>query len=379
MHYDFIFSGTGAAALSLLLRMVEHPAFAQHSFLLIDQDSKKKNDRTWCYWEVGDGFFESIVCRKWDHCWFHGPSFSRDFSLKPYQYKMIRGLDFYHHCNEKLANHPGVVRLQAKVLQHGQNQDAAWVDTTEGRYEGTYLFNSIPEIPKSASAKEYHLLQHFKGWMVTTEKPCFQSDRPTFMDFRVSQQHGTTFAYVLPLDDRKALVEYTLFTEQLLTPEQYDAGLRNYLAEFLQIDQYQVEEEEFGIIPMTNHRFSPGEGRCIHLGTAGGHTKASSGYTFMFIQRHADLVLQALVEGKNPIIPARAQHPRFLFYDTVLLHILKEGRLSGALVFETLFKRNQIQSVFRFLDNQSTLPADLRLIATLPTLPFARAAWVSHA
>jgi lycopene beta-cyclase len=377
MTYDYLFTGTGAAAFSLLLRMLDHPAFQHHTFLLIDRDDKRRNDRTWCFWEQGKGYFESIVHRQWDHVWFHGPSFSKDFALAPYRYKMIRGLDFYNHALERVSKDPRVTRVQAQVERTGQDKDYAWVETEVGRFTAQYLFNSIASLPDPAASKGYHLLQHFKGWVVKTAQPVFDPNAPVMMDFRVSQEHGTTFAYILPLDQQRALIEYTLFTGKLLSDHQYDEGLKSYLRDFLQVNVYEIEEEEFGIIPMTNHRFSRGAGRMVNIGTAGGHTKASSGYTFMFIQRHSEKMMAALVKGESPILPAQAQHPRFMFYDTVLLHILEEQQISGARVFETLFRKNGIQQVFKFLDNASSLPEDLRLISSLPTWHFARAAVLS--
>ncbi|MDE3214215.1 MAG: lycopene cyclase, partial [Bacteroidota bacterium] len=65
-QYDYIFLGTGCASLSLLMRMRAHEAFRDKKILLIDREPKIHNDRTWCFWEEGDGFFEDIVYKKWD-------------------------------------------------------------------------------------------------------------------------------------------------------------------------------------------------------------------------------------------------------------------------------------------------------------------------
>ena len=94
------------------------------------------------------------------------------------------------------------------------------------------------------------------------------------MDFRVHQDHGTTFAYVLPFNETKALVEYTLFTKTLLEQEQYDAGLKNYLTEILKLENYTVSHTEFGVIPMTNRKFEFQNNGVLNIGTAGGQTKA---------------------------------------------------------------------------------------------------------
>lgn len=135
--------------------------------------------------------------------------------------------------------------------------------------------------------------------MIETEQPVFDPGKASLMDFRVHQQEGTTFAYVLPFDAHKALVEYTLFTPQLLASEQYDQELKNYIRDFLKITQYTVKEEEFGIIPMTDEKFPIQQNGVIHIGTAGGQTKASSGYTFQFIQKQSDRILELLLKGNH--------------------------------------------------------------------------------
>ncbi len=66
-HYDYIFAGAGAAGLSLLTRMIASGKFSDKKILLIDKAPKTSNDRTWCFWEKENSFFEEIVYRKWDH------------------------------------------------------------------------------------------------------------------------------------------------------------------------------------------------------------------------------------------------------------------------------------------------------------------------
>src|SRR5204862_5152570 len=114
------------------------------------------------------------------------------------------------------------------------------------------------------------------GWLIETNENIFSERIATFMDFRVGQARGAGFVYVLPLSKNKALVEYTLLSEDLLKTEEYDAELSNYIQIILNITNYSVTHSEFGIIPMTNYPFSKGEGRIINAGTAGGSTKSSS-------------------------------------------------------------------------------------------------------
>ena len=50
-HYDYIFAGSGLSALMTVYRMAVSGKFDHKTILLVDCDSMKKNDRTWCFWE----------------------------------------------------------------------------------------------------------------------------------------------------------------------------------------------------------------------------------------------------------------------------------------------------------------------------------------
>lgn len=373
--YDYIIAGGGCAGLSLLMHMLAESSFRDCSILLIEKDAKQSNDRTWCYWEKGDGLFDSIVHAKWNKAWFHSNGYSALKNLHPYQYKMIRGLDFYRHCHQCIERFPNVSIVRESVVDMGQTPDGAYVQTDADRYECSVVFNSIQLRPPVVSPHQYMLLQHFKGWIIETDAPAFNPNEPILMDFRVDQHAGTTFVYVMPLSDRRALVEHTLFTKELLNDQAYEEGLERYVKEQLQLSQYTVAEREFGIIPMTNYRFSPGKGNIVQLGTMGGQTKPSSGYTFRFIQKHSAAIVQALKKGEHPLVKRPTMDARFFWYDSVLLHMLYKEKMAGARIFSLLFKRNPIDRLFSFLDNESTLLQEVILLNTLPQWPFMKAGW----
>ena len=77
------------------MRMIRSRKFSDKKILLIDKERKTKNDRTWCFWEKENGFFEEVVYRKWDAISFFSKEYSSLMNIAPYQYKMIRGIDFY--------------------------------------------------------------------------------------------------------------------------------------------------------------------------------------------------------------------------------------------------------------------------------------------
>jgi lycopene beta-cyclase len=371
-QYDYIITGGGCAGLSLIMRMLKSDALKSKRILLVEQDAKKSNDRTWCYWEKGEGAFEDIVFKKWDHAWFHADEYSSLKTLAPYQYKMIRGIDFYNHCHGTIENESGVDIINQKVLSIENDSNGVLVKTEGGFFHGKYVFNSILFQQPEKQPNRIYLLQHFKGWVVETGESVFTPGEATLMDFRVDQTHGTAFVYVMPFSETKALVEYTLFTPALLDDAEYDNTLKQYLENQLSIKNYTVLEKEFGVIPMTDHKFPEREGNIIYLGTAGGKTKPSSGYTYRFIQKHVEVLVSRLEVKGDPFIRSKPLEKRFLLYDRILLNILSKRTLEGKDIFSMLFKRNKINKLFSFLDNESSMLQELYLMNTLPQWPFIK-------
>jgi lycopene beta-cyclase len=419
-RYDLVFLGGGCATLSLLTRLIESGACADKLFLIIDPSDKKSNDRTWCFWEKGSGYFEKLVHHEWGALDFKQAEFSAGLDMGGYRYKMIRGIDFYEYCLRVLHASGQVDFLQDEITDWGgEIPDSSGENTSvaggfhgiengkttdsqgeipdscgemlflTGKKTGKFgvkthlLFNSIPPELGKKQPGVVNLLQHFKGVVVESNQFNFDPNRATLMDFRVSQTEGTTFIYVLPLSKNRALVEYTLFTASLLTPEQYNQGIANYITAFLGVGDYNIVEEEFGIIPMTTQQFPWYLNGAFNIGTAGGQTKGSSGYTFQFIQKRSAQLATLLQNSsdwsqlKSTLEKLPSDAPRFQFYDRVLLQVLAAKYCPGDKVFATLFEKNLAHRVFQFLDNETNLLQELQIISSLPTWPFLKAALTS--
>ena len=357
------------------MQILRKDALKKKRILLIEQHPKNTNDRTWCFWEKKNGLFEEIVYRRWGKAWFHAVDYSSLKELKPYHYKMIRGIDFYNYCFERISGSSQIDIIYDKVIRLQQRKNEVEVATEKGSYLGDYAFNSIEFQKPVLKPDQFYMLQHFKGWVIETATPSFNDQEATLMDFRVGQAEGTTFVYVMPFSSTKALVEYTLFTSSLLSDAVYEAELKKYIEEQLNISNYVVLEREFGVIPMTDYAYPKQEGRIIYLGTAGGKTKPSSGYTFNFIQKHVEAIVNQLANTGNPFITSSIFGKRFNWYDRVLLHVLFHKKVKGSRIFYLLFKNNKIKRLFAFLDNESTIFQEFYLLNTLPQFPFMKAGW----
>jgi lycopene beta-cyclase len=372
-RYDYIITGAGCAGLSLLMRMINSKEFSGKKILLVDKSDKIVNDRTWCFWEMNPGFFEPLVTKRWNRlCFaFNGLHYSKQIS--PYSYKMIRGADFYAHCLEMINRQQNINFIKADVEKILSNEGETLAIMNGQPFSAAYIFNSIVFDQPALSPKQFYLLQHFKGWLIETKRKSFDPSEATLMDFRTNQENGTSFFYVMPFSETSALVEYTVFSEKLLMNEDYEKELKNYLQQLLNIDEYTIREEESGAIPMTNYSFPFAENNIINIGTAGGSTKASSGYTFQFIQKNSEALIDSMIRTGRPFIKKKSK--KFRFYDSLFLNVLATRKLPGEKVFKAMFSRNKVKDIFDFLDDESTLNQDIRIIRSLPVMPFLKAAW----
>jgi lycopene beta-cyclase len=373
-QYDYIIAGAGCAGLSLLMRLLLQPSLCNKKILVIDAQQKNTNDRTWCFWEKQEGLFEAIVSSSWQQLKFESNSFSTEFSIAPYSYKMIHGLDFYNYVLNFAKGFANVEFKYEKIVEIDSEKRGAFVQLDTERIYAAYVFNSILFTKPILNKNQYYLLQHFTGWVIKTEQPCFNQEQATFMDFTVSQQHGTTFMYVLPISTTTALVEYTLFTEQLLQEQDYTLALQNYIHQKLGITDYAIEHKEFGIIPMTNYKFSLQKGNVINIGIVGGQAKGSSGYAFKFIQKRTASIVDSLVKNNHPFVTKSIADKKFSFYDSVLLQVLQHKKMNGDDIFAAIFKNNHPLTVLQFLDNESNFLQDLKIMSSVPTTTFLPAA-----
>ena len=183
------------------------------------------------------------------------------------------------------------------------------------------------------------------------------------MNFGVEQYNDCRFIYVLPFDEHTAIVEYTLFTENLLQEKEYDIELKKYISEKLQLSNYQILEEEFGVIPMSDEPTNEFPSKhVVRIGTAGGYTNPATGYTFQNTQKRLKGIVESLEKTGSPIIKDAWFKKRFLFYASVLLNVLEQKRQPAAEVFTRLYERNHPSQIFKFLDGETNFWEEIKIM-----------------
>ena len=370
-HYHYIFTGSGLSALMTVYEMLLSGKFEDKSILLIDENTKKANDRTWCFWDE-DNLFDEIVSKKWNQAIFANEKFNRILELTPYQYKKINGLDFYELVFKKISEHKNIHFLNQKVVDFTELGNHCIVKTENETFTCNKIFNSIynPEVVK-AQTKFPLIHQHFIGWFIKSKEAVFTPNCATFMDFSVEQKGNTRFMYVLPTSENEALLEYTLFSKDLLSKEEYETEIQKYI-ENLGITEFEIIEKEQGNIPMTCFPFwKHNTKNIINIGSAGGWTKASTGYTFKNASKKSKALVQFLKSESD--FTKFHKKDKFWFYDLLLLDILGSKNELGSKIFSSMFKSGNSTVIFKFLDEETSISEDLQVIWRCPKMIFVKA------
>ncbi|MEU6078809.1 lycopene cyclase family protein [Micromonospora sp. NPDC047074] len=351
---DLALVGGGGAA-SLVLAALDRHGVRDLRIAVVDPVHRRGQDRTWAFWDRPGGDLDPLLAASWHQVEVVTTAGRRVLDLAPLRYAMLRSGPVYDRAAEA-ERRLGVRRIVAPVDALHDDGSQVTVRVGEGGQvlRAAWVLDSRPRPPRRPGRTNW--LQHFRGWWLESGVPVFDPARAVLMDFRTPQPaRGVSFGYVLPVDDRHALVEYTEFSPDLLTGPGYDAALAGY-RDLLGLEpaRLTVREVENGVIPMTDGPFdarpSP---RVVRLGTAGGATRPSTGFTFSAMHRQAEQVARALAAGRPPV-PGPAYPRRHRWMDAVALRALDAGAVAGPDFFDRLFARNPAERVLRFLDGATT-------------------------
>ena len=366
---SYIILGAGASGLLLAYRMSLDSYFDDKSILIIDQKKDKGNDKTWCYWEEGDGEWDELLTKKWPKVFFGSKDFTETLNISPFCYKMIRSEKFYHKLWRSIDLKSNITFIEDSVKTYSEADNIVKVVTNKSTYFGLKLLNSIPDKTVYEKQQKYPVLQqHFVGWFVKTKTDCFDDSVATFMDFNIAQNGNTRFMYVLPIDKNIALFEYTLFSKDLLERSEYEVAIKDYLKE-KKVTDFEILEKENGVIPMTSFKFQElNSNNILNIGTAGGWTKASTGYTFYNTSKKTKELISFLKEEDD--FSVFSKRKKYWIYDLLFLDVLAKNNEKGSALFASIFKKVDVKTILKFLGEESNLREDLKIISSVSPLPF---------
>ncbi len=350
-EFDYIIIGGGCAGLSLAYELEINGKLKDKTLAIIETREEYKRDKTWSFWKVFDHNFEDCVIKNWNNFTINTSEGFQELSNKSFPYQSINSEVFYKKINSKLSNNPNV---------------SFFKNINEVNSKNSLVFNSIyeGEIDKSK------LWQHFQGIEIETNKNVFDDEIINLMDFNCDQKNDVHFFYTLPFNKNRALIETTWLSDlEDQSLMNYDLQLENYIKNNLGIKNYNVNFKEKGAIPL----FYPSinnDNKTINIGTAGGMTRLSTGYTFLNIQEHSKYIVKNIKNIEK--LKMYQIGKKYKFLDKIFLRVLKNHPDKMPKIFFEMFKASS-NSVIKFLSNKSNIFEDIKIVRRMPKLIFIRA------
>ena len=190
------------------------------------------------------------------------------------------------------------------------------------------------------------------------------------MDFDCEQRNSVHFFYTLPYSKNKALVETTWLSKMNDNSQKnYDQQIKDYIEKHLKIQDYEITYKEEGAIPLFYPSYEK-ENNKINIGTAGGMTRLSTGYTFLNIQEHSKFIRENI---ENISTATRFEiNKKYQFLDDIFLRVLNKHPEKMPDIFFNMFKTSP-KTVIKFLSNKSNYLEDLSIILRMPKMTFIKA------
>ena len=397
--FDIAIIGGGLAGLSLAARLAA-PRFQHLRVVVLEPRTQYVRDKTWCYWAGGSAKnnvneshlqphpFQASVAMRWPSwevmCGEAGsPSYECVTNTGQHCYEMIPADRFYENA-ERLLAATAQVKLSkgVTIVDVADKVDRVVIETSIGKINARLVFDSRPPVTLSKAS----WIQRFQGFELEADAPVFDVNCATLMDFSVStkadsQAGRVHFIYVLPLSDRRALVEDTWFApvNDACDDVDYQSQIKAYLKCRFGLERYQILHREQGALPMDPELLpSKASGRIIKIGAGGGMARASSGYAFFETQRACDAIVEKLAEPN--LLAHDFQLPRWrgdvsYWMDAVFLRVLKQYPALAPKIFFDLFAKVSPDALARFLSGVAT-PLDVaRVVSACPKIPFLKAAF----
>ena len=371
-HVDLLILGGGCAGLSLASRLAEFGEDAP-KVLIIEQREHYTNDRTWCFWDIEKPAYQSLTSHAWSKFEVANHHRSNVFNCSQHQYLMLESHHFYE-------NALGLIGSNANIqLMLGQEVRLAPIKTEHGWYiktgnlelTATQVLDTRP--PKKVSHNDSVLWQSFVGYEIQTESDCFSPEQMVLMAFDHSFKSGLAFTYILPTTEKKALIEYTVFSENRMTEEDLVEGLKKSIGQQIANRPYKILRVEHGILPMGNKLTTQNnESSYLFAGLFEGAARPSSGYAFQRIQSWANKCAHSMVTN-NTLYAFPKEKRLQSFMDGLFLNVIKKNPTMAASLFEDLFRECNLKTVVKFMSDQASISDCLEIIRALPPKPFIEA------
>ena len=350
-EFDYIIIGGGCAGLSLAYELEINNQLKDKTLAIVEPRKKYERDKTWSFWKVFNHNFEDCVIKSWNNFTINISEKFHELQNKEFPYQSIDSGKFYTKINSKLSENPNINFFK---------------NINKINIKKAIVFNSVFNDDPDKS----NLWQHFQEIEIETPKDIFDDEIINLMDFNCDQRKDVHFFYTLPFSKNKDLVETTWLSsleDQSLMD--YDLQLENYIKNNLGIKNYKINFTEKGAIPLFYPKFK-NDDKFINIGSAGGMTRLSTGYTFLNIQEHSKYIVKNI--EKIDKIKIFNLGKKYQFLDKVFLRVLRRYPEKMPKIFLNMFKSSS-NTIIKFLSNKSNIFEDINIISKMPKLIFIKA------
>ena len=347
-EFDYIIIGGGCAGLSLAYELEIHNKLKHKTLAIIEPRIEYKRDKTWSFWKVVPHNFEDCVKKNWKEYSIKTPSDSKVIKCNNFPYQSIDSGLFYEKINDRLKKNKNI-----KFFKNIKDLNT----------RSSFVFNSLLSLQNIKS----NLWQHFHGIEIETREECFNDSTLNLMDFDCDQRNNVHFFYVLPFSKNKAMIETTWLSKKDKSLEDYNSQIKSYL-DHLGLKDYKIKFEEEGAIPLF-HPLNEKEKNKINIGTAGGMTRLSTGYTFLNIQEHSKYIRMNIENIQNT--KKFEVGKKYQFLDKIFLRVLEKHPEKMPNIFFKIFNENT-DGAIKFLSNRSNFIDDLSVILKMPKWTFIK-------
>ena len=347
-EFDYIILGGGCAGLSLAYELDIHQKLNDKTLAIVEPRTEYKRDKTWSFWKVSSHNFDDCIKKSWKEFSIKTSSDSKIIKCDNFPYQSIDSGLFYKKINDRLSKNKNIKFFK---------------NIKELKTENAFIFNSVPSLQENKS----NLWQHFHGIEIETDKDFFDDNIVDLMDFDCDQRNNVHFFYVLPFSKNKAMIETTWLSKEDKSLKDYDSQMKNYINK-LGLKNYKISFKEEGAIPLF-YPLNEKEKNKINIGTAGGMTRLSTGYTFLNIQEHSKYIrmnIENIQSAKKYNIGKKYQ-----FLDKVFLRVLEKYPQKMPSIFFDMFGTSS-KTVIKFLSNKSNFLEDIMLINKMPKWIFIK-------
>jgi lycopene beta-cyclase len=195
------------------------------------------------------------------------------------------------------------------------------------------------------------------------------------MDFRVSQEAGIHFIYLLPFSETLALIESTVYSTELLPTSWYETQIKGYIKQNFPGLGWELINKEYGAIPL-NNKFQQGP-YGVPIGLNASAMRSSTGYAFSQIMGQVMDLIKNIDETTHTIKAKPGSTKLETLMDKILLNVLSKSPEKAPEIFSTVLESLTGDEFAKFMTGYCPTSVKSKIINSFPKPLFLRAAVMS--